>query len=40
MDIKDFRKNAHDMVDWMADYMEGGVRDFPVRPVKIGRAHV
>lgn len=33
MDIKDFRKNAHDMVDWMADYMEGGVRDFPVRPV-------
>lgn len=33
MDIKDFRKNAHDMVDWMADYMEGGVRDYPVRPV-------
>lgn len=32
MDIKDFRKNAHELVDWMADYLEGGVRDYPVRP--------
>lgn len=32
MDIKDFRKNAHEIVDWMADYMEGGVVDYPVRP--------
>jgi len=32
MDSKDFRKHAHDMVDWMADYMEGGVRDYPVKP--------
>lgn len=30
MEIDEFRKHAHAMVDWMADYMEG-VSDLPVR---------
>lgn len=30
MDIPEFRKHAHDLVDWMADYLEH-VGDFPVR---------
>ncbi|SDE03888.1 pyridoxal phosphate-dependent decarboxylase family protein [Kordiimonas lacus] len=30
MNSKEFRKNAHDVIDWIADYMDG-VRDFPVR---------
>ncbi|MCD4749351.1 MAG: aspartate aminotransferase family protein [Thermoanaerobaculales bacterium] len=29
-DLEDFREQAHQMVDWMADYLEGGVRDHPV----------
>lgn len=32
MEIEEFRKHAHAMVDWMADYM-GGVGDYPVRAV-------
>ncbi len=31
MDIREFRERAHDLVDWMADYMEN-VRDLPVAP--------
>ena len=31
MDSKEFRKQAHILVDWMADYMDGGVRDYPVK---------
>lgn len=27
---EDFRTEAHRMVDWIADYLEGGVRQFPV----------
>lgn len=27
---ENFREQAHRMVDWMADYLEGGVRDYPV----------
>jgi aromatic-L-amino-acid decarboxylase len=30
MNSKDFRKNAHAVIDWIADYMDG-VRDLPVR---------
>jgi len=30
MQIEDFRRRAHEMVDWMADYM-AGVEDYPVR---------
>ena len=30
MDTNDFRKHAHDLVDWMADYLEG-VERYPVR---------
>lgn len=30
MDSGEFRKNAHAIIDWIADYMDG-VRDFPVR---------
>ncbi|VAW03957.1 Aromatic-L-amino-acid decarboxylase [hydrothermal vent metagenome] len=30
MDLKDFRKNAHKFVDWMADYMEN-VESYPVK---------
>jgi len=29
-DSKDFRAEAHRMVDWIADYLEGGARQFPV----------
>ena len=37
MDSNDFRQCAHEMVDWMADYLEG-VERFPVRPqVEPGR---
>ncbi len=28
MDLKEFRRHAHDLVDWMADYLEN-VRDYP-----------
>ena len=31
MDIQDFRRHAHEVVDWMADYMES-VRSLPVVP--------
>lgn len=31
MNTEDFRKNAHELVDWMADYLEG-VEDYPVLP--------
>ena len=31
MDIAEFRKHAHELVDWMADYMEH-VESYPVRP--------
>ncbi|MCF6216630.1 MAG: pyridoxal-dependent decarboxylase [Emcibacter sp.] len=30
MDTKDFRKNAHKFVDWMADYMEN-IESYPVK---------
>lgn len=30
MNSEDFRKNAHEIVDWVADYLET-VRDYPVR---------
>lgn len=30
MDAEEFRKHAHTMVDWMADYMDR-VEDYPVR---------
>ena len=30
MDIDEFRKQAHRMVDWMADYM-AGIESYPVR---------
>ncbi|MEE8499477.1 MAG: pyridoxal-dependent decarboxylase, partial [Kiloniellales bacterium] len=30
MRIEDFRRHAHDLVDWMADYLEG-VESYPVR---------
>lgn len=29
-DLKGFREQAHQMVDWVADYLDGGCRDFPV----------
>jgi len=28
---KEFRKNGHDFVDWMADYLEG-IENYPVKP--------
>ena len=31
MDSENFRKHAHQMVDWMADYLEE-IRDYPVLP--------
>lgn len=31
MNTEDFRKNAHELVDWMADYFEN-VEDYPVLP--------
>lgn len=31
MDISNFRKHAHELVDWMADYFEE-VEDYPVKP--------
>jgi aromatic-L-amino-acid decarboxylase len=31
MDIPEFRQHAHELVDWMADYLER-VADYPVRP--------
>jgi aromatic-L-amino-acid/L-tryptophan decarboxylase len=31
MDIKDFRMHAHELVDWMADYLEH-VESYPVKP--------
>jgi len=31
MNTEDFRKHAHELVDWMADYLEG-VEDYPVLP--------
>lgn len=33
MDSKQFRKYAHEMVDWMADYLEN-IEDLPVRSIK------
>ena len=27
---RDFRKQAHQIVDFIADYLDGGVRDYPV----------
>ena len=30
MSPEDFRRNAHEFVDWMADYMEA-VEGYPVR---------
>jgi len=30
MDLKDFRKYAHELADWMADFMEN-IEDYPVR---------
>jgi aromatic-L-amino-acid decarboxylase len=29
-DLETFREQAHDMVDWIADYLNGGVRSHPV----------
>ncbi len=31
MDLEDFRRHAHELVDWMADYF-GGVEEMPVLP--------
>ncbi len=31
MHPEEFRRHAHDLVDWMADYL-GGVRDLPITP--------
>jgi len=31
MNLDDFRKNAHRLVDWMADYLEN-IEDYPVKP--------
>ena len=31
MEIEEFRKEAHGLVDWMADYLER-IRDYPVKP--------
>ncbi len=31
MEIEEFRREAHRLVDWMADYLEK-VRDYPVKP--------
>ncbi len=31
MDLEEFRSEAHRLVDWMADYLEG-IRDYPVKP--------
>ncbi len=31
MDTEEFRKNGHDFVDWVADYMEN-IENFPVHP--------
>jgi aromatic-L-amino-acid decarboxylase len=30
LDPDEFRRQAHRMVDWIADYLDGGARDFPV----------
>ena len=30
MKVEEFRSHAHDLVDWMADYL-AGVEDYPVR---------
>ena len=30
MDLKDFRRHAHELVDWMADYLEH-IEDYPVK---------
>ena len=30
MEINEFRKQAHELVDWMADYLEN-IRDYPVK---------
>ncbi|RMF57518.1 MAG: aspartate aminotransferase family protein, partial [Calditrichaeota bacterium] len=36
MKVDDFRKYAHELVDWMADYLEG-IENYPVKsPVKPG----
>lgn len=29
-DLKDFRRHAHELVDWMADYLEH-IEDYPVK---------
>ena len=31
MDIEEFRKNGHDFVDWMANYLEN-IESLPVKP--------
>ncbi len=31
MDLEEFRSEAHRLVDWMADYLEG-IRNYPVKP--------
>lgn len=31
MDAAEFRRHGHALVDWIADYLDGGVRDHPVR---------
>ncbi len=42
MTSDDFRREAHQLVDWIADYIEGGARDYPVlsqsRPGEIAAA--
>ena len=32
MDPKDFRKHGHELIDWVADYLEGGAEKHPVLP--------
>ncbi len=31
MDAADFRRHGHELIDWIADYLDGGVRAYPVR---------
>ena len=31
MNNDEFRKNAHKLADWMADYLEN-IKNFPVKP--------
>ncbi len=32
MKVSDFRKHGHELIDWVADYLDGGVESMPVLP--------